>query len=142
MSMVRSFQSDGELYNASLQRETSEEALELFKRILKRIEENGFITILDIVIFLNEDFQMPRNPVYAASHGWNLNDVTNFYMHKHDNGNWGVYLGTPRKVTSENIGKTEVVVGGNCIICGKQLNPGRLFICKECESNKKHITRH
>lgn len=30
--------------------------------------------------------------------------------------------------------KAEVVVNGNCMICGKKLNCGRLFICKECES--------
>ena len=29
----------------------------------------------------------------------------------------------------------EVVVSGNCMVCGKQLNRGRLFVCKECESN-------
>ncbi len=29
--------------------------------------------------------------------------------------------------------KSEVVVNGNCMICGKQLNRGRLFVCKECD---------
>lgn len=30
--------------------------------------------------------------------------------------------------------KIEVVVSGNCVVCGKPLNFGRLFICKECEA--------
>jgi len=29
--------------------------------------------------------------------------------------------------------KAKVVVSGNCIVCGKQLDCGRLFVCKECE---------
>lgn len=32
-------------------------------------------------------------------------------------------------------GETEVVVSGNCVVCGKQLNCGRLFVCKKCKSN-------
>ena len=35
------------------------------------------------------------------------------------------------------MGKTEVVVSGNCVVCGKQLNCERLFICKECESKNR-----
>ena len=31
----------------------------------------------------------------------------------------------------------KVVVSGNCIVCGKQLNDGRLFVCEECESSNK-----
>lgn len=28
----------------------------------------------------------------------------------------------------------EVVVNGHCSVCGKPLNCGRLFVCKECEA--------
>jgi len=34
---------------------------------------------------------------------------------------------------------TEVVISGNCVVCGKQLNCGRLFVCKECE--KERVTK-
>lgn len=37
---------------------------------------------------------------------------------------------------TENMDKAKIVVNGNCILCGKPLNCGRLFICKECESNQ------
>ena len=30
--------------------------------------------------------------------------------------------------------REEVVVSGNCVVCGKQLDRERLFVCKECES--------
>ena len=30
--------------------------------------------------------------------------------------------------------KSEVIVNGNCVVCGKQLDCGRLFVCKECAS--------
>lgn len=30
--------------------------------------------------------------------------------------------------------KAEVVVSGKCTVCGKPLNGGRLFVCKECEA--------
>ena len=33
--------------------------------------------------------------------------------------------------------KTEVAVSGNCVLCGKQLDCGRLFVCKECELNRR-----
>ena len=38
--------------------------------------------------------------------------------------------------------EAEVIVSGNCVVCGKQLNCGQLFVCKECELNKRHVTRH
>ncbi len=40
------------------------------------------------------------------------------------------------KAAAETIGKTENVVSGNCIVCGKQLNRERLFVCKECSTTK------
>ncbi len=38
--------------------------------------------------------------------------------------------------------KTEVVVSGNCVVCGKQLNYGRLFVCKECEPCMDFVSRY
>ena len=37
------------------------------------------------------------------------------------------------KGTNLNMDKTEVVVSGKCVICGKQLERGRLHVCKKCE---------
>ena len=43
------------------------------------------------------------------------------------------YLSCAQKNNARD--KAEVVVSGNCVICRKQLDCGRLFICKECELN-------
>jgi len=45
------------------------------------------------------------------------------------------------KATAEIMDKIEVVVSGNCIVCGKHLNRGRLFVCKECESNNTYMIK-
>jgi len=45
-------------------------------------------------------------------------------------------LEVDKQAHSEIMDKAEVIVSGNCVVCGKQLNCGRLFVCKECESNK------
>ena len=46
------------------------------------------------------------------------------------------------KATAEIKGETEVVVSRNCVVCGKPLNYGRLFVCKECEPCMDFVSRY
>lgn len=92
------FKTDGELYDASLTRDTQEEAFELYSDILDLLNRYGSVDILDIVCLISH-FPAPRNWVYARSHGYDRSDAANFTVRQTNDGNkWGVYLGSPKKL--------------------------------------------
>jgi len=94
----KEFETDGELYDASLTRDTEEEAFQLYKDILSRIEKRDDIDIFEIVCLISL-FPPPRNCIYALSHGYTKFDVANFTVRPTDDGKkWCVYLGSPRKL--------------------------------------------
>lgn len=92
----KEFKTDGELYDASLTRDTKEEAFQLYKDILSWLEKYASVEIFDIVCWISH-FPAPRDWVYARSHGYTRFDVANFTVRPTDDGKkWCVYLGNPR----------------------------------------------
>jgi hypothetical protein len=92
------FKTDGELYDASLTRNTKEEAFQLYHDIISQLEKYATIDIFNIVCLISH-FPAPRNWVYAKSHGYNRFDVANFTIRQTDDcKKWCVYLGNPRKL--------------------------------------------
>lgn len=98
--MVREFSTDGELYDESLTRKTQEEAFELYKKIIDRIDTFGFVTILDVVCDICK-FPRPKNWMYTVTHGWTRKSVIRFSVKKTENGRYAVYLGNPHKLLND-----------------------------------------
>lgn len=95
---MQEFKTDGELYDASLTRDTKEEAVQLYKDILNWLEKYSFVCIIDIVGPISH-FPDPRNWMYACTYGYDLFDVSNFTVRPTDDGKkWCVYLGSPKKL--------------------------------------------
>lgn len=94
----KEFKTDGELYDASLTRDTEEEAFKLYNDILSLLNKYATVDIFDIVCLISH-FPAPRNWVYAKSHGYDRFDVANFTVRQTDDGKkWCVYLGSPKKL--------------------------------------------
>ena len=98
--MVREFSTDGELYEKSLTRKTQEEAFELYKKIIDRINILGFVTIVDVVYDICK-FPRPKNWMYAGTHGWTRKSVIHFSIKKTENGRYAVYLGNPHRLLND-----------------------------------------
>lgn len=97
---MQEFKTDGELYDASLTRDTREEAFKLYSDILDWLNRYGFANISDIVCLISH-FPAPRNWVYAGSYGYDRFDVANFAIYPtatDDGKKWRVYLGSPKKL--------------------------------------------
>lgn len=95
---MREFKTDGELYDASLTRDTKEDAFKLYNDIVDWLTRFDAVSIFDIVCLISH-FPAPRNWVYASSHGYRRFDVANFTVRPTDNGDkWCIYLGNPREL--------------------------------------------
>lgn len=97
---MQEFKTDGELYDASLTRDTQEEALQLCNDIVDWLTRHNAASIFDIVCLISH-FPAPRNWVYAGSHGYDRSDISNFAIYPtatDDGKKWSVYLGSPKKL--------------------------------------------
>ena len=93
MDSQKTFNTDGELYDEILTAESEEAIYYLFGRIVGFVTKYGAISILDIIMMV--DAPMPKNAMYANTHGWVKYDVSKF-MVKEVNGKFTIYLGNPR----------------------------------------------
>lgn len=100
MTEKREFKTDGKLYDESLTRKTKEEAFDLYKKIVDRINELGFVTIWDVVKDISK-FPEPKNWQYAGTHGWTRSSVMHFTIRELKDGRWGVYLGNPHVLLND-----------------------------------------
>ena len=97
---MQEFKTDGELYDASLTRDTQEEAFKLYNDILDWLNRYGSADIFDIVCLISH-FPAPRNWTYARSHGYDRSDISNFAIYPtatDDGKKWNVYLGNPKNL--------------------------------------------
>lgn len=100
IDIMQEFKTDGELYDASLTRNTQEEALQLYSDIVAWLMKHNDASIFDIVCLISH-FPAPRNWVYAGSHGYDRRDISNFAIYPtatDDGKKWSVYLGSPKKL--------------------------------------------
>ena len=93
MDFQKTFDTDGELYDEILTVESEEALYYLFGRIVGFITKYGAISILDIIMMVGAP--MPKNAMYANTHGWVKYDVSKF-MAKEVDGKFVICLGNPR----------------------------------------------
>lgn len=94
------FATDGELYDESLTREKQKDAMNIYNKIINRINTLGFVTIMDIVCDICT-FPRPQNWQYAATHGYTRKSIERFTIRKTKDGRYGVYLGNPHRLLND-----------------------------------------